>query len=227
MLICIPEVLTKQQVAECRSVIDKATWIDGNATSGQQAAMAKRNMQLPEDSPEARRMGDMILDALAANTLFISAALPRKTFPPLFNSYGVGQTFGVHVDGAIRQIRGTPHRVRTDLAATLFLTEPEDYDGGELTVELAFGAQEVKLPAGDMVLYPASSLHHVQPVTRGTRVSSFFWIESMVRDEGERTLLFDLDNAIQDVGRTQGMDHPAAIKLTGVYHNLLRRWADS
>ena len=172
-------------------------------------------------------MGDMILDALAANALFISAALPRKTFPPLFNSYSQGQTFGVHVDGAIRPIRGTPHRVRTDLAATLFLTEPEDYDGGELTVELAFGAQEVKLPAGDMVVYPASSLHQVQPVTRGARVSSFFWIESMVRDEGERTLLFDLDNAIQDVGRTHGLDHPTAIKLTGVYHNLLRRWADS
>lgn len=227
MLICIPGVLTKQQVAECRAVIDNAAWVDGNATSGEQSAMAKRNMQLPEAAPEAQRMGDMILDALASNPLFISAALPRKTFPPLFNSYGVGQRFDTHVDNAIRQIRGTPHRVRTDLAATLFLTEPEDYDGGELTVELAFGAQEVKLAAGDMVLYPASSLHHVQPVTRGARVSSFFWIESMVRDEGERTLLFDLDNAIQDVAGRQGMDDPAAIKLTGIYHNLLRRWADS
>ena len=227
MLICIPGVLSKPQVADCRAVIDKATWIDGNATSGQQSAMAKRNMQLPEDAPEARRMGDMILDALASNPLFIAAALPRKTFPPLFNSYGVGQKFDTHVDNAIRQVRGTPHRVRTDLAATLFLTEPEDYDGGELTIELAFGAQEVKLPAGDMVLYPASSLHSVQPVTRGTRVSSFFWIESMVRDEGERSLLFDLDNAIQDVARAQGLDHPAAVKLTSVYHNLLRRWADS
>lgn len=227
MLICIPAVLSKQQVAECRRVIDKANWVDGNATSGQQASMAKRNMQLPEDSPEAQRMGDMILEALASNALFISAALPRKTYPPLFNSYSDGQTFGTHVDNAIRQIRGTPHRVRTDLAATLFLTEPEDYDGGELTVELAFGAQEVKLPAGDMVLYPASSLHRVQPVTRGARVSSFFWIESMVRDDGERALLFDLDNAIQDAAGLQGLDHPVAIKLTGVYHNLLRRWADS
>lgn len=227
MLICIPDVLSKQQVGECRRVIDAGAWADGNATSGQQSALAKRNLQLPEDSPEARRMGDMILDALAANALFVSAALPRKTYPPLFNSYSGGQAFGTHIDNAIRAIRGTPHRVRTDLAATLFLSEPEDYDGGELTVELAFAAQEVKLPAGDLVLYPASSLHRVQPVTRGARVSSFFWIESMVRDDGARSLLFDLDTAIQDVARVQGLEHPTAIKLTGVYHNLLRRWADS
>ncbi len=227
MLLCLPAVLTKDQVGQCRGVLEGAIWIDGNATSGQQAALAKHNMQLPEDSPEAKRLGDTVLDALAANQMFISAALPLKIFPPLFNRYQGGESFGTHVDSAIRAIRGTPYRVRTDLSATLFLSEPEDYDGGELTVEGTFGAQEVKLPAGDMVLYPASSLHHVKPVTRGARLASFFWLQSMVRDDGERALLFDLDNSIQDLAREQGLDHPVAVRLTGLYHNLLRRWADA
>lgn len=227
MLLCLPGVLSKQQVAECRRVAQDAEWIDGNATAGQQSALAKHNMQLREDSPAAKRLGDMVLDALAANQLFISAALPLKIFPPLFNRYRGGESFGTHVDNAIRAIRGTAYRVRTDLSATLFLCEPEEYDGGELTVEDTFGAQEVKLPAGDMVLYPASSLHHVKPVTRGARIASFFWLQSMVRDDGERALLFDLDNAIQELARTQGLDHPVAVKLTGLYHNLLRRWADA
>ena len=227
MLLCLPGVLTKAQVAECRRIAESAEWINGNATAGQQSALVKHNMQLREESPEARRLGDMVLDALAANQLFISAALPLKIFPPLFNRYQGGESFGTHVDNAIRAVRGTSYRVRTDLSATLFLSEPEDYDGGELTVEDTFGAQEVKLPAGDMVLYPASSLHHVKPVTRGARLASFFWLQSMVRDDGERTLLFDLDNAIQELARAQGLDHPVAVRLTGLYHNLLRRWADA
>jgi PKHD-type hydroxylase len=227
MLVCLPGVLTKDQVAECRKVAECAEWIDGNATAGQQSALVKHNMQLREDSPEAKRLGNIVLDALAGNQLFISAALPLKIFPPLFNRYQGGESFGTHVDSAIRAVRGTTYRVRTDLSATLFLSEPEDYDGGELTVEGAFGAQEVKLPAGDMVLYPASSLHHVKPVSRGARLASFFWLQSMVRDDGERTLLFDLDNAIQDLARDQGLDHPVTIRLTGIYHNLLRRWADA
>ncbi|TXL69442.1 Fe2+-dependent dioxygenase [Vineibacter terrae] len=227
MLLCLPGVLSKQQVAECRRIAADAEWIDGSATAGQQSALVKRNMQLREESPQAKRMGDVVLDALAANQLFISAALPLKILPPLFNRYQGGESFGTHVDNAIRAVRGTPFRLRTDLSATLFLSEPEEYDGGELTVEGAFGAQEVKLPAGDMVLYPASSLHHVKPVTRGTRIASFFWLQSMVRDDGERALLFDLDNAIQDLARDQGLAHPVAVRLTGIYHNLLRRWADA
>lgn len=227
MLLCLPGVLTKDQVAECRGAMANAEWIDGNATSGQQSAMVKRNMQLREGSSEAQQLGNVVLDALAANQLFISAALPLKIFPPLFNRYEGGEFFGTHVDNAIRTVRGTAHRVRTDLSATLFLSEPEEYDGGELTIEGTFGAQEVKLPAGDMVLYPASSLHRVQPVTRGARIASFFWLQSMVRDDGERALLFDLDNSIQDLAREQGLDHPVAVRLTGLYHNLLRRWADA
>ena len=225
MLLCLPGVLSKQQVAECRRIAADAEWIDGSATAGQQSALVKRNMQLREESPQAKRMGDLVLDALAGNQLFISAALPLKILPPLFNRYQGGESFGTHVDNAIRAVRGTPFRLRTDLSATLFLSEPDEYDGGELTVEGAFGAQEVKLPAGDMVLYPASSLHHVKPVTRGTRIASFFWLQSMVRDDGERALLFDLDNAIRRVGADHP-SHPSVVQLTGVYHNLLRGWAE-
>lgn len=170
-------------------------------------------------------MGDLILGALESNTLFVSAALPRKVFPPLFNRYQGGQSFGTHVDNAIRQVTGTEHRVRTDLSATLFLSEPDEYDGGELVVEDNFGVQRVKLNAGSMVLYPASSLHHVTPVTRGARVASFFWIQSMIRDDGQRTLLFDLDRSIQRLSQDVP-DHPSVVELTGVYHNLLRRWAE-
>lgn len=225
MLLSIPSVLTKDQVAECRKVLDEAAWVDGSVTAGHQSGRAKDNEQLPEDSITAMSLGDVILAALEKNPLFVSAALPRKVFPPLFNRYAGGQNFGTHVDNAIRQVSGTEHRVRTDLSATLFFSEPDEYDGGELVVEDNFGVQRVKLAAGDLILYPASSLHHVTPVTRGVRVASFFWIQSMVRDDGERTLLFDLDTSIQRLA-AESPDHPSVIQLTGVYHNLLRRWAD-
>lgn len=226
MIVSVPNVLDAQQVGDMRRQLDAAAWIDGRVTAGHQSARAKDNAQLPEDSPVARQLGEIILAALERNPLFVAAALPLKIFPPLFNRYQGGQAFGVHVDNAVRQIRGTPHRIRTDLSATLFLAAPEEYDGGELIVEDTYGAQTIKLPAGHMVVYPASSLHRVQPVTRGARIASFFWIQSMVRDDGERTLLFDLDLAIQRLNRdTPG--HPSLVQLTGVYHNLLRRWADS
>jgi PKHD-type hydroxylase len=227
MLIEIPNVLTKEQVAQCRQLMDIAEWVDGNVTSGSQSALAKNNLQLPEGSPVARQVGDLIQDALGLSPLFISAALPLKVFPPLFNRYANGQSFGTHVDNAIRHLRGTDFRIRSDLSATLFFSEPEDYDGGELTIEDTFGVQKVKLPAGHMVLYPSSSLHHVTPVTRGVRVSSFFWMQSMVRDDSQRTLLFQLDKSIQKLVMDRGNGDPEVISLTGVYHNLLRMWADS
>lgn len=226
MIVSVPNVLDAQQVGDMRRQLDAAAWIDGRVTAGHQSARAKDNAQLPEDSPVARQLGEIILAALERNPLFVAAALPLKIFPPLFNRYQGGQAFGVHVDNAVRQIRGTPHRIRTDLSATLFLAAPEEYDGGELIVEDTYGAQTIKLPAGHMVVYPASSLHRVQPVTRGARIASFFWIQSMVRDDGERTLLFDLDLAIQRLNR-DAPGHPSLVQLTGVYHNLLRRWADS
>jgi len=225
MLLRIPGVLAADQVARCRRAVEAADWVDGRVTAGHQSARAKDNMQVPEDHPAAREAGDTILAALGRNALFMSAALPRHVFPPLFNRYAGGQAFGTHVDNAVRQIPGTPHRIRTDLSATLFLTPPEEYDGGDLVVEDTYGVQAVKFAAGDMVLYPATSLHHVRPVTRGARVSSFFWIQSMVRDDGERTLLFDLDSAIQRLS-AERPDDPATVQLTGVYHNLLRRWAE-
>ena len=225
MLLQIPEVLTAEQVAQARRIFDQVDWVDGKVTAGYQSARAKDNMQLPEDSPAARELGQMILVALQRNPLFITAALPLHVFPPLFNRYQGGQSFGTHVDNAIRQVPGTPHRIRTDLSATLFFTGPDEYDGGELVVEDTYGVHSVKLPAGHLVLYPSTSLHHVRPVTRGVRICSFFWIQSMVRDDGERTLLFDLDAAIQQVSRDRP-DHPAAVQLTGIYHNLLRRWAE-
>ena len=226
MLLPIPEVLTAAQIAEARQILDQAEWADGRVTAGHQSSRAKDNMQLPEDSPAARRLGDMILRALEQNALFISAALPLRVFPPLFNRYQGGQKFGTHVDNAIRQVTGTPHRIRTDLSATLFLCEPDEYDGGELVIEDTYGTHNVKLPAGHLILYPSTSLHQVRPVTRGARVASFFWIQSMVRDDAERTLLFDLDVAIQRItGDLPG--NPVNVQLTGVYHNLLRRWADA
>ncbi|MGE0253431.1 MAG: Fe2+-dependent dioxygenase [Alphaproteobacteria bacterium] len=225
MLLRIPEVLAADQAARCRRLVEAADWVDGRVTAGHQSARAKDNMQVPENHPAARKAGDTILAALGRNALFMSAALPRHVFPPLFNRYAGGQAFGTHVDNAVRQVPGSPHRIRTDLSATLFLTPPDEYDGGELVVEDTYGVHAVKFAAGDMVLYPATSLHHVRGVTRGARVSSFFWIQSMVRDDGERTLLFDLDSAIQRLVAEQP-DHPSAIQLTGVYHNLLRRWAE-
>jgi len=227
VLLCIPEVLTKAQVAHCRRTMDRAEWIDGRVTAGAQSATVKNNLQLPEGSPAAKELGDMIIDALARSPLFISAALPQRIFPPLFNRYGEGHAFGTHVDGAIRAIPGTPIRIRTDLSVTLFLAEPDEYDGGELTVEDKYGTQEVKLPAGDLVLYPATSLHHVKPVTRGFRTASFFWLQSMVRDDNARTLLFDLDQTIQELSAERGIEDAACVRLTGIYHNLIRYWADA
>ena len=226
MMLHIPEVLTKAQVAELRAAIDAADWIDGNATSGTQSALAKRNEQLPEGSAAARFAGEKILDALSHSPLFVTAALPQTVFPPLFNRYGGGQTFATHIDNSIRQSRDGSVRIRSDLSATLFLTEPEDYDGGELLVEDTYGVHEVKLPAGDMILYPASSLHQVTPVTRGARTSSFFWIQSMIRDDARRALLFQMDIAIQQLSLKVGAGAPELVSLTGTYHNLLRMWAE-
>ena len=227
MLIAIPDVLDPAGVARVRALIDAGEWVDGNVTSGPQAALAKRNEQLVEDQPAAREAGGMILDALGRSPLFVAAALPLKVFPPLFNRYAGGQDFGLHVDNAIRMKRGTDFRIRSDLSATLFLEDPQAYDGGELVIEDQFGPQLVKLPAGHMVLYPASSLHRVTPVTRGVRVASFFWLQSMVRDDGARRILFELDRGVQMVAAAQGQGDAATVTLTGVYHNLLRRWADA
>jgi len=226
MLLPIPELLTAEQVRRARQVLAEAEWVDGRATAGHQSSRAKDNMQLPENSGAARDLGEMVLSALGQNPLFISAALPLRVFPPLFNRYSGGQSFGTHVDNAIRQVTGTRHRIRTDLSATLFLAELDEYDGGELMVEDTYGSHGVKLPAGHMILYPATSLHHVRPVTRGARLASFFWIQSMVRDDGQRTLIFDLDTAIQRLN-VDHSEHPSAVQLTGVYHNLLRQWADA
>ena len=225
MLLHIPDVLTPEQVAQGRQMLDSAEWIDGRVTAGHQSARAKDNLQLPEDHPVARQLGDMILAALQRNSLFISAALPLRVFPPLFNQYAGGHAFGSHVDNAIRQVPGTPHRVRTDLSATLFFVDPDGYEGGELVVEDTYGVHSVKLPAGHLVLYPSTSLHHVRPVTSGARISSFFWIQSLIRDDGRRTLLFDMDTAIQRLA-ADVPDHASTIQLTGVYHNLLRQWAE-
>jgi PKHD-type hydroxylase len=225
MILQIPNVLTGEQVAHARRLLDQAAWVDGRITAGHQSARAKDNVQLAEADPVARELGEQIVVALQRNPLFLSAALPLRVFPPLFNRYEGGQSFGNHVDNAIRQhVSGL--RIRTDISATLFLAEPEEYDGGELMIEDTFGVHAVKLPAGHMVLYPASSLHHVRPVTRGARVASFFWLQSLVRDDGQRTLLFDLDSAIQRLS-ADVPDHPATVQLTSVYHNLLRRWAEA
>ena len=225
MLLAIPDVLTAEQVTYGRQLLDAADWVDGRVTAGHQSARAKDNMQLPENHPVAAELGEMILNALGGNALFISAALPARVFPPLFNRYSGGQSFGTHVDNSIRQITGTGHRIRTDLSATLFFKNPDEYEGGELIVEDTYGAHAVKLPAGHLILYPATSLHHVRPVTQGSRVCSFFWIQSMVRDDGQRTLLFDMDSAIQQLNR-ELPGSSSAVSLTGVYHNLLRRWAE-
>ena len=226
MLLQIPNLLTPEQIANFRARMDKARWEDGNATSGHQSAQVKYNEQLPEDSVEAREIGDAVVAALGRNQLFFSAALPRQVYPPLFNRYQSDMNFGNHVDGAVRVHAPTNRRLRADISATLFLTAPDDYDGGELLVEDTYGTHNVKLPAGDMVLYPATSLHRVTPVTRGARVSSFFWIESMVRDDAQRALLFDMDMAILRLSReTPG--NKALVSLTGCYHNLLRMWADA
>jgi PKHD-type hydroxylase len=227
MLLCIPGVLSKAQVAHCRRRLEQAEWVDGRATAGAQSGLVKDNAQVAEGSAVAEELGDLILDALGASPLFVSAALPLKTFPPLFNRYAGGQSFGAHVDNAIRPVRGRAVRIRTDLSCTLFLSEPDDYEGGELTIDGSFGAQEVKLAAGDMVLYPGTSLHKVNPVPRGERIAAFFWVQSMVRSEAARTVLFDLDQAVQGHAHAHGLDDALTVQLTGVYHNMVRLWADT
>lgn len=224
MLVAIPDVLTAAQVAETRKILDAAEWVDGRITAGHQGAHVKDNAQLPPGSPAARQVGEIINNALRANKLFMSAALPLHVLPPMFNSYEGGQTFGTHIDGAIR-VLPNGQRIRTDLSCTLFLSAPEDYDGGELTIEDTYGSKTVKLPAGHLILYPSTSLHQVTPVTRGRRVASFFWLQSMVRDNGHRALLYDMDVAIQRLG-AENPTHPSVISLTGLYHNLLRQWAE-
>jgi PKHD-type hydroxylase len=228
MLVCIPDVLSKADVADFRRIMDASDWEDGRSTAGAASAMVKRNEQLPPDSEVARQLGNRILSALSASPRFISAAIPLQIFPPLFNRYAAsdGHHFGLHVDNAVRGDKMTGLRIRTDLSVTLFLSEPEEYDGGELVIEDLYGSHEIKLPAGDLVLYPASSLHLVTPVTRGTRVASFFWLQSMVRDAHARSLIFDLDTAIQALVERLGRDDPETVKLTGIYHNLIRHWAE-
>jgi PKHD-type hydroxylase len=226
MLVCVPEVLSKADVAEFRTVMDAASWEDGRSTAGAQSAMVKKNEQLPPDGELSRRLGERVIKALTANPLFISAAIPRHIFPPLFNRYGVGQHFGVHVDNAVRGDRLTGMRIRTDLSVTLFLSEPDEYDGGELVIEDYYGAQQVKLPAGHLVLYPATSLHTVTPITRGVRVASFFWLQSMIRDAQARSMIFDLDNSIQGLVGRLGRNDSEIVKLGGLYHNLIRHWAE-
>jgi PKHD-type hydroxylase len=225
MLITIPDVLSTEQVKQIRARLDAGDWVDGKVTAGYQAQRVKENQQLAETHPLAKELGEVVLGGLARSPLFMSAALPLRVFPPMFNRYTGGGHFGTHVDTAIRQMVTTGQRIRTDVSATLFLTAPEEYDGGELIVEDTYGAHSVKLPAGHLVLYPATSLHRVEPVTRGARVSSFFWIQSMIRSDADRTMLFDMDQAIQRLA-VELPGSPAGVQLTGVYHNLLRRWAE-
>lgn len=226
MLICVPGILAKDDVAEFRRLMDGADWEDGRSTAGAQSALVKQNEQLPPAGETARRLGEHVIKALSANPLFMSAAIPLRIFPPLFNRYGVGHRFGTHVDNAVRGDHLTGMRIRTDLSVTLFLSEPDEYDGGELVVEDLYGSHEVKLPAGDLVLYPATSLHMVTPITRGARVASFFWLQSMIRDAQARSLIFDLDGTIQSLSERVGSDDPDCVRLTGIYHNLIRHWAE-
>ena len=228
MLIAVPQVLSSDQLAEVRRLVIAGEWRDGKATAGQQSELAKRNLQLPSSDANAQAAGRIVMDAIANNGLFMSAALPDRVFPPLFNRYdaGAGHGFDSHVDNAIRYLDDKSNRIRTDLSATLFLADPQDYDGGELIVEDTYGEHSVKLPAGDLVLYPSTSLHRVEPVTRGSRVASFFWIQSMVRDDGQRTLLLNMDASIRRLAGKLGDKDPSIVSLTGTYHNLLRRWAD-
>jgi len=225
MIVRIAGLLDAQRLATVEALLREGSWEDGRTTAGFQSAQVKHNMQLAQGSPAARQAGDLVLRALERHPDFISAALPRHVFPPLFNRYEPGMSFGAHVDNAVRQVPGTPHRLRTDISATLFLSAIEDYDGGELVIADTYGTHAVKLAAGDMVIYPAGSLHHVRPVTRGARVAAFFWLQSMVRDDGARTLLFEMDSAIREL-TAAGADGGALLRLTACYHNLLRRWAE-
>jgi PKHD-type hydroxylase len=225
MLIHIPGVFTSHEVSRIREALEQADWADGKITAGHQSAKAKHNLQLPEGHPLAKEIGAALLERLWTHPVFMSAALPNKVFPPLLNCYTGGGSFDFHIDNAVRQARGNPERVRTDLSTTIFFSNPEDYDGGELVIQDTFGTREVKLPAGDLVLYPGTSLHKVNPVTRGARYASFFWTQSLVREDSQRALLFEMDTAIQRLSQDVP-DHPALVQLTGTYHNLLRRWVD-
>ncbi|HSI40800.1 MAG TPA: Fe2+-dependent dioxygenase [Xanthobacteraceae bacterium] len=226
MLVEIPGLLTPAEVDHCRRVLESSPWVDGRVTAGQQAAKSKFNLQIPVESGEARELGDIVLRALGRNPLFNSAAMPFRVLPPMFNRYDVGMKFGAHVDGAIRAIPGAGLRMRTDISTTIFLTDPTDYDGGELLVEDTYGVHEVKLPAGHAVVYPASSLHSVNEITRGSRWGSFFWTQSMIKEQEKRTLLYDLDMAIINARSKLPDDDPAVLSLTNVYHNLLRQWVE-
>ena len=227
MLITIPSVLSQDEVNQVRAHLDAADWEDGSTTAGPQSIEVKRNQQLPAASDAAQTLGKFILQKLTADPLFISAALPARILPPMFNKYEQAETFGSHIDNAIRVNPLTQERLRTDLSMTLFLSAPEDYDGGELVIEDHYGTQTVKLPAGDMILYPATSLHEVTPVTRGARVSSFFWLQSMIRSDAHRRILFDLDQSIQSLSTTIGSNATETVRLTGIYHNLIRTWAET
>ncbi|MBY0511947.1 MAG: Fe2+-dependent dioxygenase [Rhodospirillaceae bacterium] len=224
MLLAIPDVLTTAQIAEGRKILDAAPWVDGRVTAGHQGAHVKHNVQLPEGSPAGRQVGEIIVNALRASPLFMSAALPLHVLPPMFNRYAAGQTFGTHIDGSVR-VLPNGQRIRTDISCTLFFSGPDEYDGGELIIEDTYGAKTVKLPAGHLILYPSTSLHQVTPVTRGARLCSFFWLQSMIRDNTQRALLYDMDVAIQRLG-AENPTHPSVIQLTGVYHNLLRQWVE-
>ena len=225
MLIRIPQLLTAAEVAHCRAVLEAAEWTDGRATAGEQSARAKFNLQVPETAPQARELGEIVLRALGRNAEFTAAALPLRVYPPMFNRYDAGMTFRAHVDNAIRHVPGGG-RLRTDVSSTLFLTPPGDYDGGELVIEDSYGTQSVKLEAGDLVLYPATSLHSVTPVTRGSRWASFFWTQSMVKDDGQRSLLYGLDQGIRRIRADLPDDHAGVLTLTAAYHNLLRQWVE-
>lgn len=226
MLLHVPQVLNPDELLQLQTLMAKAEWTDGKVTAGTQSAQVKRNMQLPEASIETEEARQIVLKALSRNALFFSAALPKKIYPPLFNQYREGMDFGAHIDNAVRTHAASGMHVRTDVSCTLFLADPDSYEGGELVVEDTYGHQMVKLPAGDMVLYPGTSLHHVRPVTRGARLASFFWLQSMIRDDAQRTLLFDMDAAIATLRQQMG-DTSAVIRLTGNYHNLIRMWADT
>ncbi len=226
MLLNISSVLSSDEVSHLRDVLSQTAWVDGNVTSGVQSALAKNNLQVPEEAPEAKALGEIILRGLGSNAMFNSATLPLRVFPPLFNRYDAGMGFGAHVDNAIRYITSARQRVRTDISATLFLSEPDEYDGGELVIEDSYGDTRVKLAAGDLVVYPADSLHRVEPITRGSRWASFFWIQSMVRDDGDRALLYRFDQAITLARTELGDTHPGVLGLTSTFHNLLRKWAE-
>jgi PKHD-type hydroxylase len=226
VLVHIPGVLTREQVARCREVLSAAQWVDGRVTAGAQSALAKHNLQVPEDAPEARELGEIILAALAANSTFNAAALPQRVFPPLFNRYDAGMSFDAHVDNAIRYVTAARQRIRTDVSSTLFLSDPSEYDGGELIIEDTYGEQALKFEAGDLALYPADSVHRVAPVSRGSRMAAFFWTQSMIRNDGDRALLYRFDRSIALARAELGDKHPSVIGLTATFHNLLRKWAE-